>query len=120
MASTAILYYHYYLKQYSEIDMSITVGPVGVTGFNVNTESLTFGKTYPTGGALRSFSIYAKEDSVVKIIPKGNITPFLSLSESHFLMAANTSKSINASIDIPENTSQGNYTGVLKIYFFRP
>lgn len=91
-------------------------------GFNPEGDALHFGKVPLTGTSRREFSISHSysEPLNVKITIKGNITPFVTVSDNNFELNPNEIKELNASIKIPEDALAGNYNGTLNIIFKKP
>ena len=116
-AYLAFLYYiDFKIVDYKELNTSVIIVPRG-GGFNLDKNSLNFGKNYPGGAGVRFFNVSSNHDAIVKIKVSGNIADFISFSDNDFMLLVNNTIQINATLRIPENTSLGNYSGIIKIYF---
>jgi hypothetical protein len=118
-AATFFYYTSYYLLDYKELNTSVKIVASGA-GFNVDPTSLTFGKNYPGGSELRYINLYSKQDARVHIVVKGAMKSFVTFEPNDFILEKNSTAKITAQLDVPLNTSLGNYTGIVKIYFLRP
>jgi len=115
---TIIAYYNYYLYDYKEINTSVRVQN-NTMGLNTNIKDLRFGKISPGGGGTRYFHLSSDRSSIVRIKTTGPIDKFITLSEYEFILEPNETKTITASIEIPDLTPEGNYSGKIRVYFFK-
>jgi hypothetical protein len=84
-------------------------------GFDLNSDAITFGMVPSGNYASRAINIIPSNyDQSVEIFVKGNITKFLTTSESSIFIKANENRKINFDIFIPTNTSFGEYSGEIK------
>ncbi len=118
ISATIFWYYDYYIMDHVEFMSSVTITNATV-GINTNTSSLQFGKIPLEGVGTRYFKISSKRRALVRIIPTGNITPFIDFSENDFILDPGVVKTINATLSVPQNATIGNYSGIIKVYFYR-
>lgn len=108
------------LLDYKEINISAIIVEGNTAGFNTDTDSLNFGKNSPGGTATRWFYISSEQTSNVTMVVEGTIMEFIYLDNSTFVLESNEQKKITAQLTIPLTTQPGNYTGIIKIYFWKP
>jgi hypothetical protein len=101
-----------------EIDASIIVA--GFYGLDINGTALKFGALEPYGSSSRELIIdnQYNKDILVKIHSKGSISQFLSTPENVVSIKQGEKKFIPFSVNIPEGTPYGNYTGKVVLYIY--
>ena len=119
--TATILFYPFYLiENVREFDMSLIVG--NHTGFDVNTEKLTFGMITPTGSSCtRYIFISNKKDYPLKVYINfyGNFAEWVSVSENYFVINPGEEKKLSFSATATRNVTYGNYTGKARFVFKR-
>ncbi len=119
--TTTILFYSFYvIKNVREFDMYLIVG--NHTGFDVNTEKLTFGMITPTGSSCtRYIFISNKKDYPLRVYINfyGNFANWVSVSENYFVLKPGEEKKLSFSATAPRNAAYGNYTGKARFVFKR-
>jgi len=88
-------------------------------GLNGDKDALKFGKVPIEGSATRYLNINTTEDALVQIEIGGKIAQFLSVDKNNFILPKNTPEVITFQLDVPADTTIGNYTGNIKITFFK-
>lgn len=113
----AILYYSSLIYDVAYISMDIKISDH--PGINVDSDALHFGKATSPGGADRYILVsndYALPLKVM-ITSRGELSSWINLNESSFILEPAETRSIKVSAEIPSGVSYGNYTGTLKILF---
>ncbi|RMF55634.1 hypothetical protein D6745_01405 [Candidatus Woesearchaeota archaeon] len=116
---TLFLYSFYSVAFVKYVPMSVEVGR-GV-GFSLDTDILDFGKTFPGGVLSREIIVSHNVDERLKarIIPTGEIKDWVYLSDNNFHLAKNEVRKLAVFVYVPKNTSFGNHTGTLRVFFQR-
>jgi hypothetical protein len=121
LASISLGVFYYtslvYNVQYIPLDMKVST----VGGINADTDALHFGKVTSPGGGDR-YIIVSNDYNVplaVLLSARGNITTWLSLNESRFILDPAGKRAIKVSMNLPSGVEQGTYNGTLKILFRR-
>ena len=101
------------------MEMQITVG--NITGFNVGTEVVYFGKVPGRGHAERKLNVTntAGYSLIAYLYADGNISEFVSFSRNGFVLEGNSTEMVSLMADIPEGTKLGDYSGTLYVEFRR-
>ena len=86
-------------------------------GFDIEKHSLNFGVIPAGGGAGRFLDIRNPENRVIKIRIEthGNISDFITLSESEIVLEPGEERSIQVSFDPEDATEPGEYSGEIDI-----
>jgi len=89
-----------------------------VSGFDLNSSALTFGKMMPGNTATRNVLIYNTYNFPIRIEPfaSENIAPFITIP--NLTVGAKQNSSVPVTLSVPRNMSFGNYSGkvLFKIY----
>jgi len=119
ISSTIFFYSHYIIKDIKEIDMILIIG--NRTGFDVDTEKLTFGMIMPTSSSTREVLISNKKDCPLKAYINfyGSFAEWVSVSENYFVLKPGEEKKLSFSATAPRNAAYGNYTGTARLVFKR-
>ena len=119
--TATILFYPFYLiENVREFDMSLIVG--NHTGFDVNTEKLTFGMITPTGSSCtRYIFISNKKDYPLKVYISfyGNFADWVSVSDNYFVLKPDEEKKLSFTASAPRDAAYGNYSGTARFVFKR-
>ncbi|UZE93954.1 MAG: hypothetical protein IB618_00030 [Candidatus Pacearchaeota archaeon] len=119
-AITQFLYYYlnyqYGVRQRQVYEMKLKVADY--VGFSVDPDILNFGVVMPSGGSKRSVELSADEPTKVKVILKGDLAPWVMVSENNFVFEGD--KSIEFTAVVPEDVEEGEYTGTAIILFKKP
>jgi len=112
--------YFLFPAQTAEYQMDVKVqGPMKV-GFNIDDDALHFGIVPPGSNAKRSLLIENNQGSRFVIITKtGPVANWVSISENYFILDPFTNKTVDFRVIVPSSAEQGNYTGSVKVLFYR-
>ena len=117
--TTTILFYSFYIiENVREFDMNLIVG--NHTGFDVNTEKLTFGMITPTGSSCtRYIFISNKKDYPLRVYINfyGNFANWVSVSDNYFVLKPDEEKKLSFTASAPRDAAYGNYTGTARFVF---
>ena len=82
---------------------SVRSGPY--YGFDLNTQELTFGTVQPGRNKERNVIVYNRHSypSEVRISFYGNISPYISVSETIFVLQPNQNKTLSTNVQIPKD-----------------
>lgn len=116
---TITVYNQYIVLRYQEIDLFVKVQNSTTGAFNISTDALNFAKTYPGGSSVKRIYMNSLKRAMVHIEADGEIARFISVSDNNFLIAPNEYRQIEVYLSVPPETVEGNYSGKLKIYFYR-
>ncbi len=116
---TITVYNKYVVLKYQEIDLFVKVQNGSTGAFNTSTDALNFAKTYPSGNSVKRIYMNSSKKAMVHIEADGNISGFISVSDNNFLIEPNEYKQIEVYLSVPSGTVEGDYSGKLKIYFYR-
>lgn len=116
---TKILVYSFFLDDYEELDVYVTVE--NIIGFNVNNSALYFGAMPPGGVGTRDIFLFNNDCDKCRVSIKGDgeIASWLYVSDNNFVMFKGENKTVNVKLYVPSNAEYGNYTAKLKIYFWK-
>jgi hypothetical protein len=101
------------------INTSVQIIPYGI-GINADTDSLKFGKTFPGGGGSRHLILNSTKEALVKVTITGDMARFLTVDKNNFIIKPNVSDQVLFILEIPDDTPQGNYTGLIQVLFLKP
>jgi len=90
-------------------------------GLNTNTDKLWFGKSNPGNQATRKVNMINNYDFpvAVSITLNGDIAPYISVSDNHFILKPNETKVLTYYFTSNTDTPSGNYTGTTRIIMTR-
>ena len=108
-------FYNYY--EVREIDMVLEVAPK--LGFNTETDKLNFGANFPGNSCRRFMDISFPKKTRVVIGFKGQFADWVSVDDNGFMLDPDEIKHLSFTANIPQNASEGNYTGKARFYFKR-
>jgi hypothetical protein len=118
--SAGILFYtQYIIFDMRDIPMDVTVSRN--FGFNLGTDGLHFGKVTTPGNVERKISVhnqYAKPLRVT-VQTSGEISGWVYANEYNPIFQPDELRNITMGINVPENTSYGNYSGIVRLLFTR-
>jgi hypothetical protein len=103
---------------YREVNTSVKV-VLGVSGINTDADALRFGRIAPGGGGTRYFKVYTPRDARIRIRATSLIGDWITLSDYDFILKANQTYQVSADITIPVNTTLGNYSGKIQVFYYR-
>ena len=111
--------YVYSTSIYEIREIGVDVYVRKTPGLNVDSDALRFGTVPPGGSGRRNISI--ENDDVANIVTieaYGDIASWVYVSENDFYMAPSESKSIEVTVNVPEDTPVRDYrNGTLRIIF---
>jgi len=111
-------YYDFYLVEYRTVHIDFKVA-TGIGGMNGDTDALHFGTITPGGWSRRFMSVTSSRDARLVISFGGNASPFLEVVPKEMLVQKGVPVSLNFTAVVPENTTEGFYSGKAKFYFYR-
>ena len=104
---------------YKDIDTSVTVTS-GSAGLNGDTDSLKFGKISQGSGGTRFVIINTTQDVIIEVYFSGDISRFLSVDRNKYIINGGSLEKVPINIDIPSDTTAGEYSGKVHIILLRP
>lgn len=105
-------------QQVTEYKMHLIVGDR--IGFDLNREVITFGMVTPSGTATRHIDISnGGHTSRVRITAFGELADWTVVSDNNFILQPHENKIIDVTVAVPADAELDEYTGTLKISFFR-
>ena len=116
---TLIFYSFYRVAFVQTVSMDLEVGDN--VGFNLDTDKLHFGKTFPGGVLSRKITVGHNVDARLRahIVPSGEIKEWVLVPENNFHLANREVKNLTVYVNVPEDAEYGNYTGTLEVFFQR-
>ncbi len=114
-----LFYNFYYIKEIRVLRMQLEVADK--IGVNVDDDAIYFGKVYPGNTARRIIEIsnnYA-DPLIVSITIKGDISPFVSVSQNEFILEPGEDKVVTYYASTTKETPKLNYTGETRVFFKR-
>jgi len=120
VAATIYFYSSFYVIDSKEIGMKLVVADF--YGFDLNPKNLTFGATFPGGSTRRDIFVQDTygQPVHVKIIPTGELAPYVGLEKRDLTLQPGERVQIQASATAPEDSKKGTiYYGKLKVIFTR-
>jgi len=105
----------------SEIGMVLHVAANSEeVGFDTGTDQIKFGWVPPGSYSKKGLDLTnSGADAQVVITAEGEIAKWVEIGESNFKLASGESKEVQLKAVVPQNAQPGNYTGTLKVYFYR-
>jgi len=90
-------------------------------GFDLNPDSLTFGKINPGQSGKRDLAIKNDFDipAKVSIKSKGSISKYLIVSENDFYLGPGEEKNVSFTVSLPEDLALKKYDGFINIFLKR-
>ncbi|MBW3022812.1 hypothetical protein KY308_01800 [Candidatus Woesearchaeota archaeon] len=119
---TSIIYSSYKIIDFKEYPIYLKVSEDFEVGFDIRTDSLSFGKIPAGGSGIIKINIKHNFNVPLKIIikPYGKVKDMIVLPENYFILEPGISKQIEVLAVVPEDMPPGEYEGKLKIFFIRP
>ena len=117
---TFMIYQFYSVIDVRSLNISLDVAKGSGIGMSADIDKLDFGAV-PNGGTVEKGTLvenYREEPVKILIIVKGNVSPFIEVSENNFVLASNESKHVKI-IARPINAETGYYSGIALFYFKR-
>ena len=113
-----IFYNQYYHVKTTKLDMYFEIADK--IGFNLDSDAIYFGKTYPGGRSQRIITLENNEDFPVKVSIKteGTIRPLVTVSKNDFILQPHSVEVIRYYADAGDYP-KGNYSGVSTAVFTR-
>lgn len=104
-----------------EMEVSFKVTDEKIIGINLDIASLKFGTIRAGGSKERDITIINPFDVSVKVDIdfKGKGMECVSIPEYSFVLKSKDKKKFPVTLNVPENTELGNYTGVMKLVMER-
>jgi hypothetical protein len=115
---TLIYYNGYHLKEYREIPYDFIVRE-GAAGFDVGTDAMHFGALPPGTSGSRRLIITPSANVHLVIAFSGNGSEHLFAAPNNIDLATGEQVQVNFTATIPDDTKQGNYAGIVKMYLYR-
>lgn len=112
--------YNNKIISYNVLDSYVEVVNYNVLGLNGDKDAVRFGRITAGNRGVRFINISSKEKAIVSIYVAGEMANFISVEKNNFEMEKGTSLLIPINLDIPSNTSSGNYSGKIYIKLTRP
>ncbi|MAF89468.1 MAG: hypothetical protein QF775_03565 [archaeon] len=105
-----------YEYELQELDMHLTVGKS--LGFNVDSDAVYFGTTFPGGSSTREIIIFNNQtrDAYVTVGAKGDLSNWVSVSKNNFTIPGKSGTTLKVTASPPGSAIQGNYSAVLQIF----
>ena len=90
----------------------------GRIGFALDKEILTFGSISSDQIAKRAIRVQYSKDAFVKIKVNGSLSPLISSIEpNNFLLKEKEIQGVTFTLEVPQNTKEGNYSGTISICY---
>jgi len=117
--ATLLFYSHYLVREVRYIDAYVTVGDK--LGINTDKDALRFGIIPEGNRGFRYVNVTHSFDVPVKvrITQYGDLRQWLYVEPNEFVLDPRDSRKITFIATVPEGTPNGNYTGRVKIMFYR-
>ncbi|MCM2325712.1 MAG: hypothetical protein NDI94_04560 [Candidatus Woesearchaeota archaeon] len=118
--SSALLLFNWnYIVDIKYVNMKVKADDI--FGINVNSTSLDFGRTSLGSQVSREINLTNNFKFAVtaKIMNSGNITPFVSVSQSEVNILPGEKVTIAYFVDIPIDAVKGEYVGQSRVVFMR-
>ncbi len=112
-------YSEWYVLDVQEVPVRFQVSTGQTIGFALDKDVLAFGRIPPGGKAERGATIESYLPSRAVITMSDNLASILTTTENNILLEARTPQQINFVLSIPESMDAGNYTGQVRITYFR-
>ncbi|MBM3230013.1 hypothetical protein FJZ26_06280 [Candidatus Parvarchaeota archaeon] len=115
VSATYIFYSNFVLLERIGIPVDVNVTPEIKIGFNLNNDSMHFGKLPRGGQGVRHIDITNSYGSPVgiKVYSVGSIEEMLSTNLTGFVLETGKTRRISAKVTVPEDYSPGGYSGTL-------
>lgn len=104
-------------RQVIKYKMHVIVGDH--IGFDLNREVITFGMVTPSGTATRHIEISTEDHRKVRITAHGDLADWIVVSDNNFVLQPHETKTVDVTVSVPVYTEFDDYTGTLKISFFK-
>ena len=120
ITATILFYSFYIIADVREFNMSLIVG--NHTGFDVDTEKISFGMITPTGSSCTRFiDLSNKKDYPLKVYINfyGYLAEWVTVSDNYFILKPGDEKKLSFSATAPKAAAYGNYTGTARFVFKR-
>ncbi|MBD3209643.1 hypothetical protein GF367_04480 [Candidatus Woesearchaeota archaeon] len=89
-------------------------------GINLDTDKVYFGTVSPGNEGTRDVNLVSSCRSVVTFTPTGEMSPWVKAVPSSTIIEKDEEQKVYFVVAIPQNTPFGNYTGEIRIDFYRP
>jgi uncharacterized membrane protein len=105
----------------SEMEMVLHVAAnSSEVGFDTGMDQVKFGWVPAGGYSKKGLDLTnSGADAQVVIKAEGALAKWVEISENNFKLASGESKEVQLKAVVPQNAQPGNYTGTLKVYFYR-
>ena len=120
LAFGGMLFYNfYYIKKIKVLKLQLEVADK--VGVNVDDDAIYFGKVYPGNTARRIIELSNNYEDPLKvsITIKGEISPFVSVSQNEFILEPGEDKVVTYYASTTKETPKLNYTGETRVFFKR-
>jgi hypothetical protein len=114
----SILFSNFLLHSYKEIDLELNIR--NYTSFNLGGSTINFGTLEPGSIAKRNITVTNDDCKKCKVnIKIKDLTNWIEISENDFILLRGEYKNIELKANPKPPANFGNYTGKLKIYFWK-
>jgi len=118
---TSLVYSAYKIVDYREYPIYLEVTHDRGVGFALRSDALSFGKLPLDSTGVLKIRLIHDFSLPLRIVMKisGDAEKFIVITENGFVLEPNTTKTIEIDAVIPANTTAGNYTGKIGVFFKR-
>jgi hypothetical protein len=113
------VFYGYYLREYRTIPFDFHIETGKLVGLNANADALHFGTMPPGSSSRRNVTVTAVADSRLVFRFSGNGSAYLRVNPSELILTKGVPMNISFFLSTPDTLPDGNYSGIVKFYFFR-
>lgn len=108
------------LLSIKEYDADVIIDK-NVTGFNLNSDAIHFGRIGPGGSSTREIIIKNELDKeqIVSVTSTGKLKGMVTSEPNNFLLFPNETKNIELILFANSTKEEGYYDGKVKIYFYK-
>lgn len=119
-ALTMVFYSFVYIVEVQQRPMKLVVADF--VGFDLNPVNMTLGATTPGNSAARFFIATNVHEMPVRVRVRlsGELSPWLSLTDNHFVLQPGESRKVFVKAEVPEDAAiNRTYTGSMRVLFTR-
>ena len=104
-----------------EFGMDIKVVAPGGIGFNIDTDALHYGKISAGGTGTRFITLQHSYKIPLRVhaTVEGQMGAWAFAPQNDLILAPNETVDFNVAVTVPKNATIGNYTGKLKLSFYK-
>lgn len=120
MVGLGLFFYSFFVVQeVHEISANVLVQRE-VFGFNSDTDAIHFGSLKAGTQSARFIKVSSKVPSWVTIQVKGDLAPWIWVSNQSFILKDQETRKITFKVNVPDSAKEGNYTGKVLFIFKEP